>query len=469
MRNTWFSKEAIFTYINERSSMLLMLTSGILMGLSAVISMFRPLILMINSLIGYTEPKLDTSTGAALVAMAVIAVALTIRGLVIAKTPNEKAGWILFCILGAFVLVLSIVINFSYASISLLDRSHPRQGSSLHISPYTLTMFSFIVAGIAVYLVPKLIVRKLEIGSDMRLEKENRARVTLSLVFGCVLLLMTAFAIHDKAATADKIANNGRVTDGFIQAVSQLNAQGEENLTKRLTGIKTLGQMAKDSDVDQGSVVEMLTAYVRGHSSRRDKFPQNYHTPADIQAILTLLGNRDAQNREEVLINLSLSLKNANLPGADMHAGSFHKATLQRANLSGADLRNADLTDAIMYGVVLVNANLKKVDLSSAQMSYLGEGWGYADMRGADLSGANLTETQMDRADLKKANLTGADLSEAHLMGVDLTGANLTGTKLYGTDLREANLTGTIGLTQEQLNSANLDYETRVSPPLVLR
>jgi uncharacterized protein YjbI with pentapeptide repeats len=431
--------------------------------------MFRPLILIINSLIGYTEPKLDTTTGAILVAMAVIAVALPIRGLVIAKTPNEKARWILFCILGAFVLVLSIVINFSSTSISLLDRSQPKQGSSLHISPYTLTMFSFIVAGIAVYLVPKLYVRKLDIGSDIRLEKENKARATLSLVFGCVLLLMTAFAIHDKAASADKIADNGRVTDRFIQAVSQLNAQGDANLQKRLTGIKTLGQMAKDSDVDQGSVVEMLSAYVRGHSSRRDKFPQNYQTPADIQAILTLLGNRETLNREEVLINHSLSLRNANLPGADLHAGIFHKATLQRANLSGADLKDADLTDAIMYGVVLVNAKLQKVDMSSAEMSCLGEGWGYADMRGADLSEANLTETEMSRADLRKANLTDADLTDAHLGGVDLTGANLSGARLYGTDLRHANLTGTIGLTQEQLNSANLDYETKVSPPLVLK
>jgi uncharacterized protein YjbI with pentapeptide repeats len=59
------------------------------------------------------------------------------------------------------------------------------------------------------------------------------------------------------------------------------------------------------------------------------------------------------------------------------------------------------------------------------------------DLRGAVLSGADLSE-----ADLRGAKLSWADLSEADLRGADLSGANLRKTNLRGADLSEANLRG---------------------------
>jgi hypothetical protein len=59
-----------------------------------------------------------------------------------------------------------------------------------------------------------------------------------------------------------------------------------------------------------------------------------------------------------------------------------------------------------------------------------------ADLRSADLSGANLYE-----ADLRGADLSGADLSEADLRGADLYGADLR-----WADLRGADLSGTKGI-----------------------
>lgn len=43
----------------------------------------------------------------------------------------------------------------------------------------------------------------------------------------------------------------------------------------------------------------------------------------------------------------------------------------------------------------------------------------------ADLSGADLRWADLSEADLRGANLSGADLSEADLRGADLTGANI--------------------------------------------
>ena len=69
------------------------------------------------------------------------------------------------------------------------------------------------------------------------------------------------------------------------------------------------------------------------------------------------------------------------------------------------------------------------------------------DLRGADLSKAELFCADFSNADLFRADLSGANLSGANLSNADLSGANLSGANLIGADLSHANL-----------NGANLDY-----------
>jgi hypothetical protein len=76
------------------------------------------------------------------------------------------------------------------------------------------------------------------------------------------------------------------------------------------------------------------------------------------------------------------------------------------------------------------------------------------DLRGANLSGANLTSADLRDADLTGADLTGADLRDADLTGADLTGADLRDANLTGADLSDANLTGAY-LTGADLNGAS--------------
>ena len=75
------------------------------------------------------------------------------------------------------------------------------------------------------------------------------------------------------------------------------------------------------------------------------------------------------------------------------------------ANLRGADLSVANLSGANLRGADLSGANLKRADLS-----------------GADLRGANLKWADLSEGDLRGANLKGADLSEASLREADLRG-----------------------------------------------
>ncbi|EAZ3238571.1 pentapeptide repeat-containing protein [Salmonella enterica subsp. enterica serovar Tennessee] len=87
---------------------------------------------------------------------------------------------------------------------------------------------------------------------------------------------------------------------------------------------------------------------------------------------------------------------------------SGSRANLRGANLCGADLFGADLRDADLFGANLRGANLCD-----------------ADLFGADLRGADLRD-----ADLFGANLCGADLRDADLFGANLRGANLCGADL---------------------------------------
>jgi hypothetical protein len=64
---------------------------------------------------------------------------------------------------------------------------------------------------------------------------------------------------------------------------------------------------------------------------------------------------------------------------------------------------------------------------------------------------------------LSLAQLNGADLADADLEGAVLDTANLTGANLHGARLVAADLQrGVVGLTQEQLNEAWGDSQTKL-------
>ena len=106
-----------------------------------------------------------------------------------------------------------------------------------------------------------------------------------------------------------------------------------------------------------------------------------------------------------------------------------------RANLRGANLRGADLLNAALSGANLHNANLLNAVLSNADLSD-------ADLRGvilhnADLRNANLHYAYLLNADLRGADFRGANLYNADLHNADLSNADLSEANLCGADLRD--------------------------------
>lgn len=81
---------------------------------------------------------------------------------------------------------------------------------------------------------------------------------------------------------------------------------------------------------------------------------------------------------------------------------------------------------------------------------------------GANLKGAHLHRANLKGADLRGADLRGADLREANLKEANLQKALFAGANLQGANLEKANLQEAIALTQEQLEHASGDENTKM-------
>ncbi len=260
--------------------------------------------------------------------------------------------------------------------------------------------------------------------------------------------LIFSYQQYRLSQQAQVITEQGQVTDRFTKAVEQLGS--DKSLDVRLGGIFSLERLARDSKADYPTVMEVLTAYVRGHSPvvRSDDGLVTAATvvrcagneisklPIDIEAVVTVISRRDPTVRLANPIDLS---------GTCLHNVAYSGATLAGANFRNTDLENLESLSSKPM-------DLRETDLTNANLS--GAHLGDADLTGAFLLGADLTG-----ADLTGANLTGAKLFSANLTGADLTGAFLTGAKLFGANLTGAFLTGA-DLTGADLNVADLTNAT---------
>ena len=128
-------------------------------------------------------------------------------------------------------------------------------------------------------------------------------------------------------------------------------------------------------------------------------------------------------------------------------------ANLFGANLRGANLSDADLRCANLFGANLRGANLSDADLRCANLS--DADLRCANLRDADLRGANLSDADLRGADLSDADLRCANLSNADLFGANLRGANLSDANLRNADLRNADLRNA-DLCRADLSNADL-------------
>ena len=120
-----------------------------------------------------------------------------------------------------------------------------------------------------------------------------------------------------------------------------------------------------------------------------------------------------------------------------------------RANLYGANLTGANLSEADLY-----RANLSEATLRGAKLT------------GSDLSEANLTWSDLDEADLYEASLTGSSLIWSNLNRAILRGANLCGANFSRATLSGAKISGALvnghRITKKPLNVDGLRWPVTI-------
>ena len=214
-----------------------------------------------------------------------------------------------------------------------------------------------------------------------------------------------------------------QLADRFVQAVDQL---GKENLELRLGGIYGLERIARRSEKFYWPIMQILTTYVRERTSiSKDqalKDPPQRLAP-DIQAALDVIGGR---------------------------RHSYKDGESQRLDLRGTDLRRANLAGAQFAGVILSEVHLEEANLTGIRLTE-------AILRESHLERANLTEARMEGAFLLNTRLSGSRLRAANLLEAYLVGTRFDEADILGTDFTDA-----IGLTWEQIQTAQRDNRTRL-------
>lgn len=328
---------------------------------------------------------------------------------------------------------------------------------------------------------------------------ENSSRATLGQILsGVAVLAGLIFAWQQLGNTSQTlfVSQEGQITDRFTRAVDQL---GHEELTIRLGGIYALERIARDSERDHETVMEILAAFARQRSAAEQAAlaiesaanvagpgtpapvlepmrvlattpPSLISTraiPLDLDAVLKVISRRDSSRDGPGCIDLSgISLANSQLGGTGL---DLTNVCLREADLRSAQLRGVNLFGADLFGGDFTNADLDHANLAEAQLTntiFVRANLSEANLTGATLTGANLQGAILQGTVLRDAILNGTDLSQSTMSGTDLQGASLPGTNLTGATMLGVDLRGATNLTVEQIDAANLDRTTQLPPEI---
>jgi len=153
-------------------------------------------------------------------------------------------------------------------------------------------------------------------------------------------------------------------------------------------------------------------------------------------------------------------LDRSNLVGAVFSKAYLIKVEGVEVDFTDAVLRDATLTQAKLTTSQFVGADMRRADLTEGlfnESDFTQADLSSAIAKGANFSGAKLREARLPMATLDGADLSGVDMQDTRAADISLEGATLEGANLVGADLRNAR-----GLTQEQLDTACGDSNTRL-------
>jgi hypothetical protein len=153
-----------------------------------------------------------------------------------------------------------------------------------------------------------------------------------------------------------RLTQQGQITERYTKAIEQL---GSDKLDVRMGGIYALERIAKDSERDQPTVVEVLSAFVREHSD-----PAHIDSEPSVAKVLSTFLQGDNGATAEGQPDVQQPERKPK-PTTDVRAALTVLGRLPslqdvpRADLSNADFVGADLSQMKMSGFRLYGANLQ--------------------------------------------------------------------------------------------------------------
>jgi hypothetical protein len=207
------------------------------------------------------------------------------------------------------------------------------------------------------------------------------------------------------------VAQEGQITERFNKAIDHL---GDETLAVRMGGIYALARIAADSARDAATIVEIFASFVREATAGTTTL-----TPADVRAIVTILGTTDWA-RDTVI--------------------DFRGCRFVGLNLERLDLRNALLGDTVFHDCRLPGTKFDGASLLAA-----------------DFADANLRDCSFRGCDVQVANFENSSLRSASFVGASLFGAKFGSSSLLGADFE-----GATGAIRQQFEEAIVDETTRL-------
>ena len=258
-------------------------------------------------------------------------------------------------------------------------------------------------------------------------ERIRNLALVAAAAFGLPIAAWRSYTAYRQAETAQ----NSLLDERYQSAAEMLGGK----MAVRLAGIHALARMAKRHLTHHALIMSALSAVVRT-SAKRQLLEDSKPAPEDVTVIMEVLAGKSpeqlsAESEEEY----QLDLRDTDLRAFPLHKVKFSRAILDYAVFSDSKYRavfwEAEFQDASLIGVGLVGALFSGANFAFADLAY-----------------ANLTGARLNEVDFHGATLTAANFSDAKFAGeIDIENAVLDGT----------NLTNVTGLTQQQLNSAQID------------
>jgi hypothetical protein len=264
-------------------------------------------------------------------------------------------------------------------------------------------------------------------------------------------------AAQNAATRQLQLATQQQVAQRLTEAVDQLgqeDQQANNKLSVRIGAIVSLRRLMSEFPEDEGSILQILAAFVRTHATRPDgKSVGVIPSPPDVVAAVVAIGERT-------------EFPSTDTPTHSVDtAGSFLALPSGSAALEGLNLTGVSLPGAYLHWVELDSANFRRANLRYANFTM-------ASLEHVDLQSANLFEADFTEAELGNTNFTSANLAKADLRDADFDGTIFKDAKMPFADLRGADLTYT-DIESWQLQCALVDTTTllpanRVRPPATL-